>query len=114
MLFGEIFAVVLKDERIVLDPDDRFGRAGIVRVLQQFGDDVTRALNLLEQLPPRRGQNGIAFKLLPEFCRFLADRFKIGRAGVHPGASDFLSRCFSSNCCAVTPNAGSTSNGCQT
>ena len=54
MFFSEIFAVVIKDERVVLDPDDRFGCAGIVRVLQQFGDDVAWALNLLEQLPPRR------------------------------------------------------------
>ena len=84
MLFREVLAVVLKHERLVIDDSDRRVRGSrIISVLEQFGQDVSRALHLHELLVPRAGQNRIAVQQVPVPRGIKTDLFKKGWTSLH-------------------------------
>ena len=48
MSLDEILTIMLEHKAIILDRHARFAGAGIVGILKQLGEDMTRALHLLE------------------------------------------------------------------
>ena len=52
MLFNEVFAVVREDKMPVIYTYGGFCGSGVVSILQQFRQNMSWALNLLEELMP--------------------------------------------------------------
>ncbi len=85
VVFAEVLAVVGEGEAPVRDADRGFGRLGVIRVLQQLGEYVARALNLPEQLMPRARELGITLELVPTSSRGIADALEVGGRLHHCG-----------------------------
>ena len=77
----------VKTKNPVVDADAGFGGARIVGILEQLRQDMSRALNLLEQLVPRAASSGIRFQLIPSAARPPSYFFEVGRALHYLGAS---------------------------
>jgi hypothetical protein len=77
MFFYEVFPVVSEAKLSILNPHRCFCGTCIISVLEQFRQNVSRALNLLEELVPRACELWILLQLLPSLCRRLTDGLEV-------------------------------------
>jgi hypothetical protein len=86
MLFREVLAIVLEREGLILDKDRRLRRSSVIGILEELREDMSRALNLLEELVPRACKLWILFQLVPPLRSPLANALEICWLGVQLGS----------------------------
>jgi hypothetical protein len=82
----EILAVVAEQKLVAFNKNASPGCACVICILKKLGDNVTRALHLLEQMVPRRSKFRVGFKLIPALSRSLSDFCEI-RGRLHHAGS---------------------------
>jgi len=77
VLLGEVLTVMLEYKGPIPNPDRSLSGNGVVGVLQEFGQNMAGALNLLEELVPGTRKLGIGLELIPSPGRLFADRLEV-------------------------------------
>jgi len=71
---------------MIFDANRRFRRSGIVSVLEEFREDVPRALHLFEQLMPGTGEFQVLFQLNPPLRCPISNALEICWLAIHLGS----------------------------